>query len=276
MKVPFRASAPKDSSSNDEMTLLEHLVELRKRIIRSLLAVMLGCIIIFAFSRPIFDFLKQPYCDFQASAEGQLPTELETGDCAPFIVTRPMESFSFLLTLVGYGGLVLATPVILYQIARFVMPGLYDHEKRLLYPFLAGSVILLAFGMVSAYLVMPQALEVLASFGFDGFVAFFSPNEYVGFFVKMLFAFGVAAELPIVLIFLQLVGVVKPDTLAGNRRVAVAAITLLAAIITPTGDPFNLAIVAVPMYIFYEISIIIGRQLVKRKRPAGAQAGLSG
>ncbi len=264
MKVPFkRTKAPEREG---EMTLLEHLIELRKRVIRSVLGIFLGCTIIFLFRGQIFDILKRPYCDYQTEASNE----------CEFLLTGPLDSFSFLLTLVGYGGLVLATPIVLYQMARFVLPGLYPNEKKALIPFIVGSVVLLAGGMLAAYTVMPRALAVLADFGFDGFVAFFSPVQYVGFFVKMLFAFGVAAELPIVLIFLQMVGVVKPETLAKNRRIAIAAITLLGAIITPTGDPVNLAIVAVPMYIFFEISIVVGKLIVRRRDSTPTSAGLTG
>ncbi|MEL6984830.1 MAG: twin-arginine translocase subunit TatC, partial [Actinomycetota bacterium] len=165
-----------------------------------------------------------------------------------------------------YGGLILATPIVLYQLGRFVMPGLYPHERKALIPFVLISVLLLAGGMIVAYLLLPRALSVLSDFGSDTFVSFFSPREYLGFFVKMLFAFGVAAELPLVLIFLQKVGVVKPDTLARNRRLAIVAVVILGAIITPTGDPFTLAVITIPMYLFYEIAILVG----KRIRPIGA------
>ncbi len=254
IKVPFRAS--EEPVQPDEMSLLEHLVELRKRVIRSVLAILVAAIIVWVFANPIFLVLRRPYCQFQAEAGSP--------DCA-FLVTAPMESFSFLLTIVGYGGLLLALPVVLYQFGRFVMPGLYPHERRILIPFAVASVILLAFGVVAAYFVTPQALRVLNEFGFEGFTPFFTPSEYIGFLIKMLVAFGIAAELPLVLIFLQMVGVVRPETLAGNRRIAIAAIVLLGAIITPTGDPFNLALVAVPMYLFFEFSIVVGRLMIRRR-----------
>jgi sec-independent protein translocase protein TatC len=261
MKLPFGREGKASSEPAGEMTLIGHLTELRTRLIRSVLAVTVAAIVVYAFYDPIFSLLQDPYCQFQAG-EGR--------ECE-LLVTAPLESFNVRLTLAGYGGLILATPIVLYQLGRFVMPGLYPHERKALIPFVAISVLLLAAGMVVAYLLMPRALSVLEGFGSDTFVSFFSPSAYLGFFVKMLFAFGVAAELPLVLIFLQKVGVVKPETLAKNRRIAVVAVVVLGAVITPTGDPFTLAVITIPMYLFYEIAILVG----KRLKPIGSGAGLA-
>ncbi|MGI9596466.1 MAG: twin-arginine translocase subunit TatC [Acidimicrobiales bacterium] len=254
MKIsfPFKR-APVDDTPAGEMTLVGHLTELRKRLIRSVIAVVIGAILVYAFRNTVFDLLQDPYCQFQENA----------GRECTFLLRGPLEAFGVMLTLAGYGGLIVATPVILYQLGRFVMPGLYSHEKRALVPFVAISVVLLAIGMTVAYLLMPKALTVLESFGPDTFESLFSPQEYVGFFVKMLFAFGVAAELPLVLIFLQKIGVVKTETLAKNRRIAAVAVVILGAVITPTGDPFMLGVISIPMYLFYEIAILVGRRIKK-------------
>ena len=253
------ARAKEPAPPEGEMTLVGHLTELRKRLIRSVLAITVAAIIVYAF------FLQDPYCEFQA---------LEGRDCE-FVLLSPMESFGVRLTLAGYGGLILALPVVLYQIGRFVMPGLYPHEKRAIIPFVGISILLLALGMSVAYWLMPRALNVLEGFGSETFISFFSPSEYLGFFVKMLFAFGVAAELPLVLIFLQKVGVVKNETLRSNRRIAAVAVVILGAVITPTGDPFTLAVITIPMYLFYEISIIIGKRLTKQPSSMAGSVGVS-
>ncbi len=252
MRLPFRGRKEPEPPTG-EMTLVGHLTELRKRLIRSVLAVVIGAIVVYALNGPIFNILQSPYCEFQTS----------NGRECELLVTAPLEGFSTLLTLAGYGGLIVATPVILYQMGRFVMPGLYPHEKKALLPFVMISVLLLALGMTVAYFLMPKALDVLGSFGPESFTPLFTPSLYLGFFVKMLFAFGVAAELPLVLIFLQKIGVVKTETLASNRRIAVVAVVILGAVISPTGDPFMLAVISVPMYLFYEISIIVGKRLKK-------------
>ena len=281
MRLPFPRRRKKPPTGPDgEMTLVGHLSELRTRLIRSVLAITVAAIAVYAFFNPIFDLLQEPYCQFQAenatssaSAAGVFGSDAGSGDrdtCA-LLVTAPLEEFNVRLTLAGYGGLILALPVVLYQMGRFVMPGLYPHERKALIPFVGLSILLLLAGMVVAYLLLPRALGVLSDFGSDTFVSFFSPSEYLGFFVKMLFAFGVAAELPLVLIFLQKIGVVSPQTLASNRRIAIVAVVILGAVITPTGDPFTLAVITIPMYFFYEIAIVVG----KRIRPIDSGSGMA-
>ena len=238
------------------MTLVGHLSELRTRLIRSIMAIVFGALIVYIFFDPIFDFLARPYCDLKAS---------QGAECE-FLTTTPLENFSVVLSLSGYGGLILSLPIILYQLGKFVLPGLYPQERKVLMPFFAVSVLLLALGMVGGYLLMPKTLDVLTGFGNDTFLELFSPKAYTGFFVKMLLAFGVAAELPLVLVFLQLVGVVSTETLRKNRRIAVVAVAILSALITPTGDPFTLAVLGIPMYLFYEIALVIGGRMTKRRQ----------
>lgn len=250
MKNPFKQSKEKTVPTG-EMSLLGHLTELRKRLLRSVIAIVIGSTLVWAFRKRIFGFLEAPYCDFQ---------ERQGVDCR-FLILEPLGEFSVMLSLAGYGGIVLAMPVILYQLGRFVLPGLYPHEKRTLLPFVGVSVILLFAGMAAAYFMMPQTLDVLLGLGVDSFRAQFTPRGYIGFFVKMLFAFGIAAELPLILVFLQKVGIVKTEMLRNNRRIALVAVAILGAIITPTGDPFTLAVVTLPMYLFYEISMVIGARM---------------
>jgi sec-independent protein translocase protein TatC len=244
----------RSGSSGGEMTMLEHLAELRTRLIRSVIAVAIGAVIVWLLFDPIFDIITAPYCRVRPE-----------DDCV-FLATSPLTAFSTRLTLAGYGGVILALPVILYQLARFVLPGLYPNERRMVIPFVIASVILLLAGIGVAHLAMPKALEVLLGFGGDRFEAFFAPSEYLGFFVKMVLAFGLAFELPVVLVFLQMAGILPTRVLRKNRRIAIVAVVAGGAVITPTGDPFNLAIISIPMYLFYEISIIIGGRLT-RARP---------
>ena len=237
-----------------EMTLVEHLRELRTRLIRSVMAVVIAAIVVYIFQRQLFDFISEPYCAIRPEA-----------GCS-FLVTDPLGEFNVALTLAGYGGLILALPVVLYQMGRFVLPGLYPNERRVLLPFLAVAVALLFTGMVSAYLFLPRALEVLSSIESDRCEHNFTPNAYLSFFVKMVLAFGIAAEFPLVLVFLQLTGLVQTATLRRSRRIASVAICILAAVITPTGDPFTLAVIGLPMYLFFEISMLVGGFLT-RNRP---------
>ncbi|MGI9613395.1 MAG: twin-arginine translocase subunit TatC [Acidimicrobiales bacterium] len=258
MKNPIRRSKSAATEPVADMTLIGHLGELRTRLIRSVIAIVVGAIFVWVFFDPIFNFLANPYCDLKASQ----------GDECEFLTTAPLDNFSVVISLSGYGGLILALPVVMYQLGKFVLPGLYPSERKVLLPFFAVSVLLLVLGMVAGYLLMPKALDVLTGFGSDKFVELFSPKSYTSFFIKTLLAFGIAAELPLVLVFLQLVGVVKTETLKKNRRIAIVAVVILAAIVTPTGDPFMLSVLAVPMYLFYEISLIIGGRMTKRRQLA--------
>lgn len=279
MKNPLKRSSTPPPQSSGEMSLVEHLAELRTRLIRSVVAVVVGAILVWVLFDTIFDFLSEPYCELRGADVAGLaeeldvdPSEIEASsagnDCS-FLVTKPLEPFSVQLTMSGYGGLILALPVILYQIGRFVLPGLYPHEKRAILPFFGVSVLLLFAGMTLGYLFLPRALEVLTTdFGSDRFEAFFSPQEYLDFFVKMVLAFGIAFELPLILIFLQLTGIVQTSTLRSNRRVAAVMVTIAAAIITPTGDPFTLGALGIPMYVFYELSMVVGARMTKKRQLA--------
>jgi sec-independent protein translocase protein TatC len=259
MRLPFTLRRPRfRRPAESDMTLIGHLTELRTRLIRSVLAIVIGASVVYAFNGRIFGVLQRPYCELLANQ----------GRNCIFLIQKPLENFSVTLSVAGYGGMILATPVILYQLARFVLPGLYPQEKRMLMPFITASVVLLLMGVAFGYFLMPKTLAVLNSFGPSTFQPTFSPQEYFSFLIKMLLAFGLAAETPLVLIFLQLIGVLKPDTLKGNRRIAAVVVVFLAAIITPTGDPFTLLVVAIPMYFFYEISIIIGGRLVRNRHVA--------
>lgn len=242
----------------DDMTLVGHLRELRTRLIRSVLAIVVCAVIVYLLKNRIYDFLAAPYCDLKES---------KGLDCKQlFIITSPLESFQVAISLAGWGGLMLSMPVVLYQLARFILPGLYPHERRIILPFVGASVILLLLGVTSGYLLMPKTLSVLSSFGPTYFTELFSPSVYFGFFVKMLLAFGLAAEFPLVLVFLQLIGILKPAALRKNRRIAFVAVVLAAAVITPTGDPFTLFVLALPMYLFYEAAILVGSRMTRARR----------
>ncbi len=247
------------------MSLVEHLSELRSRLIKSVMAVVICSAGILVFQNPVFRFLSEPYC----SIAPQDVADTRTGGVKTcvFLATSPLEQFDVLLSLAGWGGLILALPVIFYQMARFVLPGLYPNEKRAILPFLGAAIALLFIGITVAYLFLPRSLQVLASIGDESrFSQFYTANEYLSFFIKMILAFGIAFEFPLVLVFLQMIGLVRTETLRHQRRIAVVFVVIAAAIITPTGDPFTLGVIAVPMYFFYEASLIIGGRLTRKQR----------
>lgn len=230
------------------MTLGEHLAELRRRIIISVIAVAVGAVICFWQFPAILDVLSRPYCD------------LRPGEECEFLQTDPLEAFSVRLTVALYGGVAVAMPVLLFQLWQFINPGLRPNERRYALPFVVSAAVLFVMGATLAFFVVPRALDFLTSVGGDMFEPFFRGSEYLAFLVKIMVAFGLGFEFPIILIFLQLARIVSPDQLARVRRYSLVGIMVVAAIITPS-DPFSLLVLSIPMYLFYEASIIIGRLL---------------
>lgn len=249
------------SASNGQMTIIEHLTELRRRLIISFSAVAVGAVICWILYPHIIDVLLQPYCDtLSGSQECQL------------YVRNPLEPFSVKLTVAGWGGIALAVPVLLYHLWRFVAPALYAREKRYALPFILGGVLLFALGAGLAYITIPQALAFLSDMGGEDFTELFSPNDYLSFVIKMIVGFGLGFEFPLILIFLQLLGVLQYRTLAARRQYALVGVVTLVAILTPSGDPFSLAVLSVPMYLFYEASVAFGWLRERRTRRAAARA----
>ena len=158
------------------------------------------------------------------------------------------------MKLALYGGIALAMPVILWQIWRFVTPGLYAHEKRYAIPFIVSALTLFVLGAGLAYYTLPRALEFLIDIGGDdNFVTAFAPGKYFTLITYMMLAFGIGFEFPILLIFLQMAGIVTPQQLAALRRYAIVGICVLVAVITPSGDPISMLMLSVPMIVFYEV-----------------------
>lgn len=260
MKIPFRhtADTTKVKTPDDRMTLTEHLAELRTRIIRSVLAIVLGMIILQVFYSQLLEFLRKPYTDL---------CERKPGLCAGNLqFISPLEGFTTRLTICTYGGIILALPVIMWQLWRFIVPALHAKEKKYAIPFVLSSVVLFVMGAFVAYWTLGPALDFLISWAGDDVQANFQVSKYISLVGLMIAAFGVTFEFPVLLVFLQLVGVLTPQTLLKQWRYAIVVIFVIAAVITPSGDPYSMMALAVPMMLFYIISVIIGRIAQKRKQ----------
>ncbi|MBI4884221.1 MAG: twin-arginine translocase subunit TatC [Actinobacteria bacterium] len=264
MKVPFRGSSKaKDAVSDDRMTLTQHLGELRTRIIRSVLAIIVGIIVLLAFYDQVLEFMRKPY-EQLCKDNPNLNCELQ--------FLSPTEGLTTRLSICTYGGIILAMPVILWQIWRFIVPALHAKEKKYAIPFILSSVLLFIMGAAVAYLTLTPALDFLISWAGSDVQANFQVSKYVSLFGLMLAAFGITFEFPVLLVFLQLVGVLSPQTLMKQWRYAVVIIFVIAALITPSGDPYSMMAMAAPMTIFYGIAVLIGRVAQKRKQAREAAA----
>ncbi|HLG00591.1 MAG TPA: twin-arginine translocase subunit TatC [Acidimicrobiia bacterium] len=229
------------------MTVVEHLTELRRRIFVCLIAVALGAVVCFVFFGTILDVLLEPYTEITGKKS--------------LIFTDPLEGFSTRLRVAGYGGLVLASPVVLWELWRFITPGLYKNEKRYAVPFLVSSIALFLLGGFVAYETLPKALDFLLTIGGDELTPLLTAGKYLSLVSLMTIAFGVAFEFPVVLTFLLIARVITTAQLRSIRRWVVIGIVTFAAVITPSADPYSQLLMAVPMYVFYELVIVIGRIL---------------
>jgi sec-independent protein translocase protein TatC len=253
-----RASRAAVSGPDDQMTLTEHLAELRSRVIRAALAVALGVIVILAFYDPVLEFLRQPY-DNLCQRRPDLVT-----NCDLFSL-GPLDGFNARLRIALYGGLILALPVILWQVWRFIVPALHSREKKYAIPFIVSSVVLFAAGGWLAYITLDKGLEFLVSWSGSDVQQAFQITKYVSLVALMIAAFGVGFEFPVLLVFLQLAGVVRPRQLVEGWRIAIVSIVVLAAVITPSGDPITLIALTVPLVLLYFVAIGVGHLIVRRR-----------
>ena len=235
-----------DKPAPDSMTLTEHLGELRRRVLISAAAFLVMGVVSFVAYPWILDFLKHPYCEVAPTHCG-------------FYVTGPLDPLALRVKIAAYGGIFLASPVWLWELWRFVTPGLNPKEKRYAVPFIVATISLFTLGAAVAFLIFPHALQWLNNIGGPSLTQILDPNKYLSLIILLMVAFGVTFEFPVLLVSLELAGVLSPQQLSSWRRWAIIGIVVLAGVITPSSDPFSMLAMAVPLYIFYEVSIIIGR-----------------
>jgi len=231
------------------MPLVEHLSELRRRLIISVLALVVGAIVGFIVYDSILSLLLRPYTEVTGKTE--------------FVFFDPLEAFATRLKVAAWSGAFLASPVVLWQLWRFITPGLHKNEKRYAIPFIISSILLFTLGGSVALYTFESALRFLVGIGGDNLTPLFSASKFLSLIILMIIAFGIAFEFPVLLVCLQLAGVVTSATLRKWRRPALVVIVAVAAVITPSQDPYSLFAMVVPMYIFYEGAILIGRLLKK-------------
>jgi sec-independent protein translocase protein TatC len=252
-------SAAAEPEGEVRLTFMEHLRELRVRVIRALLGVAVGMAAVGWFVPQIVDALMAP-------VRAALPQGKQT-----IYFHSAIEPMMQYMKVAIYGGIFVAAPWVLWQLWLFIAPGLYKREKRVVIPFLFWGTLLFYVGAAFCYwLVLPGAFPAMLAFAPTGTLTpLLALEEQLSLVMALLLGFGVVFEVPVIIAFLSMIGLVDYKFLAKYRRHAIVANVLLAAIITPTGDPFNLALMAVPMILFYEVGIILARVLGKKK-PAPA------
>lgn len=236
-----------------KMPFTSHIVELRKRLIISIAAVAIGFAVSYNYSNELFIMLARP-----------LPPNTS------FAFTRLIEPFFTYLKVSLLTGIFLASPVLIYEIWAFIAPGLHENEKKWVLPVVFFSTALFMGGVLFGYfLVLPFGYSYFLSFSSDTIKPMLSMDEYFSITTKFLLAFGLVFEMPLLILFLSLLGIVNAKMLSIYRKYAILAIFIIAAILTPTPDVFNQILMAVPMLMLYETGIILARIFGKTKRNDG-------
>jgi len=224
---------------DETKSLLEHIEELRRRLIKALLALAVGFVISALFTNQLLEWLARP-----------------VGGLEKLEAIEVTENLGVFMQVALLGGVLLAMPVIVYQVWRFVTPGLYPHEKRYIYILAPAATLLFISGAAFAYFVMLPA-AVPALLGFAPIPTRPRPANYISFVTNLMFWVGISFEMPLFIFFLAKVRLVGPRDLLRNWRVAVFLIALLAALVTPTGDPINMGLVMIPLVVLYVLSILL-------------------
>jgi sec-independent protein translocase protein TatC len=234
--------APAAPADQSVMSLVDHLAELRRRLVISLVAVAIGSIVGFYVAPQLITFLKAPL-------------HLDK----PLVYTGLGDAFFINLKLAIVVGIVLAMPVLVWQLWAFISPGLTREERRMARPWAPLALAFFVIGVVVAYVILPFAATFLLSFSSPDLQPLITASEYFGFVTTLFLAFGLVMEYPIVLVLLAKVGIITSARLRRSRRYVILAIAIISAVVTPGGDPISPTVLGVTMYVLYEFSILLIR-----------------
>jgi sec-independent protein translocase protein TatC len=242
-----------DDIEDKKMSLTEHLIELRTRLVRSLIALGAGFGVCYYFKDFIFDIVTAPLTQ-------ALPKN------SYLIYTGLTEAFFVYMKLAFFASLLITSPFILYQVWKFIQPGLLSKEKKYLIPFVVSSTMLFLGGVLFGYFVaLPPAFEFFVSFNNKYLQAMISFGDYLSLFVTFLLGFGLSFELPILIFFLAKLGIVNSKMLSKQRRYAILVIFIVAAILTPSPDALSQILMAIPLMFLYEVGIFVAKFAEKKK-----------
>ena len=251
------------------MPLVDHLRELRKRLVIATVAIVVGTVVGWIIYPAVFDFVKEPYVD------GVKPLLERNGFDASLVLSGGVGSaFTFRLKLSLLIGLVASSPIWIGQIWGFVLPALHRHEKRWVYLLTGIGAPLFAGGVVLGYVVLPKGIEVLVSFAPESIQVLLSLGDYLNFVIRTVLVFGIAAQIPLVVVLLNRLGVVSASQLASARPWTIIGIFIFAAVATPSTDPLTMLFLALPMTVLYVISELIAK-VTDRKRTKEKPAEIS-
>ncbi|MEV0732456.1 twin-arginine translocase subunit TatC [Polymorphospora sp. NPDC050346] len=258
LALPRRRGPSKfEQAADGSMTLVDHIRELRDRLFRASIAIVLGFIVGFWLADPVFDLLKEPYCN--------LPGITKADGSCPMTQLGPADGFLLKLKIALWVGLIVAAPVWLYQLWAFIAPGLHRNERRYAYAFAAIAAPLFAAGAGLAYFVVDKGLAFLLESGVTGLDTQLEVTRYIAFVTNMILIFGVAFEFPLLVLMLNFVGVASAKRLLSWWRVAVFVFFLFSAIVTPTPDPFGMTALAICLCALYFMAVGVAYLNDKRK-----------
>jgi sec-independent protein translocase protein TatC len=267
MRMPRPTRSGIETSPDGRMSLEHHLKELRYRVCISLAAVVVGTIVGYVFHGTVLHALTSPYCG--------LPDKYRlVHDRCTLFVSGVLDAFTVTLKLSLYAGIVLSSPVWLFQIWRYITPGLYAHERRYAVSFVSASIGLFAMGGAFAWLTLGKGLHFLLSFatGSNGITSLLSFTSYLSFVVAMVLIFAVSFEFPLVVVMLNRVGVLSAERLRKWSRGIIFGIFVFAAVATPSQDPFTMSALAIPMCLLFGVAVAIATVHDRRKAKALAEA----
>jgi len=248
------SSHPEESTAPaSHAPLVEHLIELRTRVLRIVLSVLVVFIGLFYFANDIYAFISQPLRSILPAGAQMIATEVASPFLAPFKLTL-------------FTAFLVSVPYILYQIWSFIAPGLYAHEKKLAFPLLGSSIVLFYAGMAFAYYaVFPLLFAFFTTAAPEGVAVMTDINAYLSFVLKLFFAFGIAFEIPVATVLLVLAGVTNVESLVAKRLYVILGCFVVGMLLTPP-DIFSQTLLAVPMWLLFEAGILISRLLPKAKQ----------
>ncbi len=239
-----------DMTKEEKQTFIAHLEELRTAVLISVVAIVIGACVAFYYNEEILAAIVSPLSSLQQT----------------LIVTGVTEAFFVKIKLALYAGFVMAFPVVVWALWRFIKPGLYPHERRYVYVLLPVTVLLFAAGVLFSYFgILPLVLNFFIFIAGENLETLFKVDQYVSFVTAFTIPFGLVFELPVAVFFLTKIGVIKPEWMKKNRKYALLAIVVVAAALTPGPDPISQLMMAIPVYLLYEVSIWVSRWASKGK-----------